>query len=202
MTKKSKSRWLLVATVAAMSVAGFAAVQVMAQDDIADKVDDMLHAMSRPGPEHYRIDALRGEWSTTIKLWANGSDKNPKQYKGSSTRDWWLNGRYLKEENENPAGNTTYRGIGFLGYDRASGLYQNVWMNNQTTDMYMESGRYNPDTKTIHTSGRFVDPTSGIVVLNRTEILIAGPDSHTLTGYSMHNNGREFKAIEVTYTRK
>jgi hypothetical protein len=33
MTKKSKRRWLLVAMVAAMSVAGFAAVQVTAQDE-------------------------------------------------------------------------------------------------------------------------------------------------------------------------
>ena len=34
MNMKSKSRWLFVATVAAVAVVGFAGVQVMAQDDI------------------------------------------------------------------------------------------------------------------------------------------------------------------------
>ena len=220
MTEKTKSRgrWVLAAGIAAIGVVGFITMEEPAQSegapaavtvqgeinesDLGGKVDAMLHAMSRPGPEHYRLEPLAGEWNTTIKLWANSSDQSPTEYTGTSTRTWKLLGRFLEERNENPSSSGTYRGIGFLGFDRATGLYENIWMNNQNSDMYMERGRYDPDSQTIHTSGRFSDPSNGIVVLNRTEITLGNADRHTLTGYSTHNDGREFKAIEVVYTRK
>ena len=190
MIKKSVGRWVWVAAIVAVTFAGAAAIQVMGQEG--------------PGPEHKRLDALAGEWDTLIKLWLNGPDREATQYVGTSTRTWTLDRRFLEEKATNPTGfdEGDYETLGYLGFDPSVGVYENLWMNNQSTGMYTEQGRYNPADNTIHTSGSYIDPSTGYMVFNRTEISITGPDSHTLRGYTTLADGREFKQIDITYTRK
>ena len=187
MIMKTKTRWVLVAAMVACVFAGMAALQAMAQD---------------PGPEHKRLDALAGEWETVIKLWLNGPDEEAYQVVGRSNYTWKLDGRFLEVWSENPNDEGNYFALGFIGYDVSTGVYETLWMNNQSTGMALEEGRYDPADNTIHTSGSYIDPSTGFKVLTRTEIAIAGPDSHMVSAYVTLGNGRESKQVEVICTRK
>lgn len=164
--------------------------------------DAWLEEIDQPGPEHRRLDALVGEWHTTIKLWDDGPDEKPLEFQGSVRRQWMLNGRFLAEQrSENPT-ESAYRSLSFIGYNRMTALYEYVRMNTESTCMYFESGRFDPTTNVIRTSGSHTDPATGFVTQNRTEIEISGPDSHTVVSYATEEDGREYKLIEIIHIRK
>jgi hypothetical protein len=185
---KAKNRWVLVAAIVASAFAGMAALQATGEEGLS--------------PEHKRLDALVGEWDTVVKLWLNGPDRGAIQANGWSTGVWKLDGRFVEMTTENPSNGASYFGLGYIGYDVATGVYETLWMNNQSTGMAMEEGRYNPGDNTIHTSGSYADPSTGMKVFTRTELTITGPDSHMVSAYTTLGNGREFKQVEITFTRK
>ena len=171
---------------------------------LAQEADDdgWLEEVTLPGPEHDFLDSLAGEFSTTIKIWWNGPDQKPEEMKGKSTKTWRLQGRFLEEMGENPTSNgDTFQTVGYWGYNRATGQYENYWINNQSTGMYMEVGRYDPNANVIRTRGEYADVGTGYVAQNRTDIAVAGPDQHTLTGYTTFSDGVESKFIEIVYDR-
>ena len=185
---KAKNRWVLVAAIVASAFAGMAALQATGEEGVS--------------PDHKRLDALVGEWDTVVKLWLNGPDRGAIQAIGSSTNTWTLDGRFVEQQSDNPSNGSSYFGLGYIGYDVATGVYESLWMNNFSTGMAMEQGRYNPGDNTIHMSGSFIDPSTGMKVFTRTEIAVAGPDSHMVSAYTTLGNGREFKQVEITFTRK
>lgn len=184
MQETKKRRLLVVATIAAL-LAGVAAV---GQEQSVD---------------HRRLESLVGEWDTIVKLWLNGPEREAFQYAGTSTRTWALDGRFVEESATNPTGKDgDYELLSYVGYDDATGVYEQLWLNNASTGMYTESGRYDPAKNTISTAGSYVDPSSGYLVYNRTEIQILGPDTHMVSGYTTPGTGREYKQVEIVYYRK
>ena len=185
---KAKNRWVLVAAIVASAFAGMAALQATGEEGLS--------------PEHKRLDAFVGEWDTVVKLWLNGPDQGAIQSIGESTGTWTLGGRFVELAAENDDDDGSFFALGFIGYDVATGVYETLWMNSQSTGMAMEQGRYNPGDNSIHTFGSYADPSTGMKVFTRTQLTITGPDSHMVSAYATLGNGREFKQVEITFNRK
>ena len=121
--------------------------------------------------------------------------------KGKTSRKWVLGDRFLAEKSENPSDSGDFQGVGYLGYNGLTGLYESIFMSTESTGMYTETGRYDPVDNVIRTSGSYQDPHTGFVTLTRTEISLGGPAGHKMTGYVTKEDGREYKELEITYTR-
>lgn len=168
-----------------------------------DESDAWLDEIDQPGTEHRRLDALVGDWQTTIKLWDDGPDEEPLEFEGTARRRWMLKGLFLSEQRfENPTGAGVYRSLSFIGYNRMTALYEFVRMNTESTALSMETGRYDPVTDTIRLSGNHSDPATGFIIQTRTEIKVLDPDRHTVVIFVTEEDGLEFKEMEVLHTRK
>jgi len=158
-------------------------------------------SLSVPGLDQERLNPLIGEWTTEIKSWKT-PESEPVTLKGTVTRRWTLNGRFVEEnaENETSRGKR-FRSIAYLGYNRGTELYERFWMTNTWTGMFTERGRYDPDSNVIRLQGS-ESGASGIVTLTTSELKIDSPDRHVLTTYTTGADGVRWKQLEIVYSKK
>ncbi len=155
-----------------------------------------------PGAEHKRLNALIGEWTTDIKTWKT-HDGEPIALKGTATRRWVLDGRFVEERAENETSRAgRFRSTTYLGYNRRTKLYQRFWITNTSTGMFTERGRYDPDANHIQTEGSEVNPISGAVILTTSVLKIDSPSRHVFTAYATGANGVRWKQLEIVYSKK
>ena len=138
---------------------------------------------------------------------------------GSVQRQWIYGGRFLEEHIEESADSDiflneararrpetkagmVYHGRGLLGYDRLTGLFEHIYVHDDSTRMYYKAGRYSPERNVIELSGTWTNPNNGVLIHARVEIRIDGPDRHTLVRYINDDHGAEFKDLEVVHVRK
>ncbi len=196
----------LLGVVLAGTIGAWVAAPVAADSHTADEeefdVHEFLDSLAFPGPDHSRLDAIEGEWTTAITVWED-VDAEPEKLTGTSVRKWVLDGRFMEEmatnDNEDE---DAFEGRGYIGYNRLTDLYEYAWMTNATTGMFIERGRYDPGDNVLRTRGYDTDPLGGTIILSNTELKIESPDKHVVTSYSTGADGRAWKQLEVVYTRK
>ena len=199
---KRRTMTLITVAVAAVALlAGSLAFRSGVEAHEDQIVGDWVTRISQKGPGQARIESLAGTWKTEVKLWPAGPNMEPQVMKGKATREWVLGGRFLAEKAENPGAAGDFQGVGYLGYNGLTGLYETVFMSTDSTAMYFESGRYDPVSNLIRMTGQYQDPHTGFMTQSRTEISLGGPEGHTITGYVTREDGREYKEIEIVYTR-
>ena len=158
---------------------------------------------NQPGSQHRRLDLIIGTWDSNVKIWAGDPDAAPLEFTGVTTREWVLGGRFLVERHvEYENNDIIYESVSYLGYNRQDGLFEYLRMSSESTELFVERGRYSSATNSITTSGRSNDPATGFSTRIRTEIKVLGPDNHSRVVYQTKEDGREKKRIEITYTRK
>ena len=63
--------------------------------------------------------------------------------KGTVTREWILDGHFMREDVKASSDFGPFEGLGILGYNNVDGQYEFVWFENQSTAVMMETGAYN-----------------------------------------------------------
>ncbi len=180
----------------------------------ADLGDEIGH----PGPSHIRLNSLIGRWQMDIKIWNGPRDTEPSKVKGTMERRWALKGRFIKEHTREIADKTVrlaeyrgrrpvlkagqmYEGMGFLGFDRLAGIYEHIWVHDDSTRMYYSRGRYDASTRSIILNGSWTDPYDGTYVLSRIKLKVNGPDQHTIVRYISDEDTGKFKDMEIVFKR-
>ena len=161
----------------------------------------IAESLGSPGPDHERLNQLIGEWTTFIKHWKTAEDE-PTTLRGTARCQWVLGGRFVEEHAENETSNGgRFQSVTYLGYDRQTKLYDRFWLTNTWTGMFIERGRYDPDTNVIQTQGSEIDP-SGAVILTTSELKIDSPNRHVFTSYTIGTDGVRWKQLEILYSKK
>ncbi len=172
----------------------------------AESVPDqqaMMEAYAKanaPNEHHALLKNLIGEWTVVTRAWMDPSAE-PMEMTGKVSKTWTLDGRFIREEltGENPLG--VYSGIGYLGYDNATNVYQGVWLSSMTTGMIHYSGAADEDGKTLTCTGRESDAMTGQTLDFKMTVTLDNPDSHMLTFWYVIPGAGEIKAFEMTHTR-
>jgi hypothetical protein len=158
-----------------------------------------------PGEFHKHLEPLVGKWTYEVH-WQMSPDAPPTTSKGTGEYKWILDGRYLQQETagaqpEGPDG-TVMKGLGLTGYDNLKKQYFGVWIDNMGTALMAGYGTCDPDGKVITMTGEGSDPMSGKTDQKwRSVLRIESKDKHVFEMYSPDAGGKEFKCMEITYTR-
>ena len=166
--------------------------------------DWMKHA--QPGKFHAHLEPLVGRWTQSVKMWmAPGAP--PVVSTGTTESKWILGGRFLlqevKEDVKGDMDHPPFEGAGLIGYDNFKKKYTSVWVDNMGTAIMTSLGTCDDSGKVFTMIGRHDDVFTGRldqkfkaitrIVDNDTlidEMYVTGPD------------GKEFKMLEITYTRR
>ena len=163
---------------------------------------DAMQRLGSPSEGHTALEPLAGTWTYTAHWWMS-PEAPPESMTGTATNSLIFGGRFLKQEIRGQAeGQPPFEGIGFTGYDNIRNEYQTVWFDNMATGMMMGTGQFDAATKTLTDQGDFSCPLTGEAHrVFRTAWTVVDQDHTTYENYMRTPEGREFKAMEIHYTR-
>jgi hypothetical protein len=145
-----------------------------------------------PGAPHQALAAQAGSYDLKIKSWHEP---------GGATRKMALDGRVLVEDVSSSMMGTPFTGHGMHGYDNVTGKYWATWNDSMSTGVMLSEGTC--DAQGVCTfTGSWNDPvTKGKI----TARMVSRWTSPTTEVFEMHvpgKDGKEFKMMEITYTKK
>jgi hypothetical protein len=167
-------------------------------------LDQQIEAMVRyamPGKEHQLLNRMVGKWDT-LTQYRMKPGAEPVEANGSGTRKWILEGRFLMEELDGGNLALPFRGMGLFGYDAFEKKYTSAWVDTTSTALLTNLGTYDPASDAVTFTGDYKDPWTGARKKSRGRIRFLGPDKHVLELHITESEGREFKMLEITYTRQ
>ncbi len=170
---------------------------------LAQPNDDEMKAMMAymtPGQVHQMMAKSAGTWSGAITMWMKPGAP-PMNVTGESKNEMILGGRYLQSKNTGNMMGMPFEGIGVTGYDNAKKMFVSSWIDNMGTGMMYLEGVWDDATKSIKLSGKMVDPITGKDVPVKENIKFVDDNTQIMEMY-MDDNGKEFKSMEIKYTKK
>jgi hypothetical protein len=154
-----------------------------------------------PGDGQKKLEPLVGTFDAKVRTWMDPS-KPPDDTVGTSVNNWVLGDRYVQMKYEGVFLGETFNGIGYVGYDNVSKKYQGSWMDTASTGMMLSNGTMDGAGKVITMKATTSDPATGKATTSDEKITIADADHHTLELWGKTPDGKNFKMMEIQYTRK
>jgi hypothetical protein len=161
-------------------------------------MESMMKAAT-PGAEHKMLAESAGTWDATVKMW-NAPGMEPTTSTGVATNTMVLGGRYLKEDFNGNFMGMPFTGMGFTAYDNVTKQYYGTWMDTFSTGMMTSTGTCAGANCTFTSS--MPDPMSGKMVQGTTKVNFLSKDKHVMEMWGAGPDGKQFKMMEITYTRK
>lgn len=154
-----------------------------------------------PGAPHKLLDAFVGEWNVASKWWMDPQSP-PMESKGTSSKKWILDGRFLQEDFNGEMMGQPFKGTGLTGYDNMKRQYNSSWVDSSTTSMLVSLGAASADGKTFTFDSKMDDCMTGEKDKPvRFVLKVMSKDQHVFEMFDL-GGGSEKKVGEMTYTRK
>lgn len=167
-------------------------------------------SLMMPNENHKLLAGMAGDWTFENKFWMDPSAP-PQISKGTSTNKAIYDGRYIISEIDSmmempgPDGKPMkmpFKGMGINGYDNARGKFVSSWIDNMGTGIMLTEGTYDAGAKTFTYTGETNDCENPKTMVKVREVVkIIDADHHSFEFY-MTREGKETKAMEITYARK
>ena len=167
----------------------------------AEAQADTFARYAMPGLEHKLLERMAGNWDTLTRYWP-APNAEPVEAKGTSHRKWILDGRFLMEELDGGNLVLPFKGLGLYGYDAFERKHTSAWVDTMNTSILTNLGAYDRTNDVVNFSGQYKDPWTGTQKKERGATRFYSKDKHALEIYVTEPDGKEFKMLEVTYTRQ
>ncbi len=154
-----------------------------------------------PGAPHEQLAQLAGSWRIKSTSWQMPGAP-PVETAGAAVKKMVLGGRYLQETLNSSMMDMPFEGLGLLGYDNLRQEYSGVWLDNMSTQLMPYSGQYDPVHKTYTMKAEYLDAASGQLVTARMVTTVVSENEHRFEMFMPGPDGKEFKGMEMVYTRK
>ncbi|WP_027149734.1 DUF1579 domain-containing protein [Methylobacter tundripaludum] len=156
--------------------------------------------LAAPGEQHKQLASLAGSWTTKTKEWME-PNKPPVESTGSAEMKMLLDGRFLQQELTGQMMGQPFSGIEITAYDNVLKRYVTSWMSTMGTGIFTMEGTASTDGKTITLKGQHAEPGGGYMK-HRAIWKIVDNNTQTFDMYGAHPGEKEWKMMEMTYTRK
>ncbi len=165
------------------------------QEDMQKWMDYMT-----PSDVHKMMAKWDGEWTEDIQMWMDPS--GPAQtMKASCVNKMVMGGRYQESLNTGNFNGMPFEGRSVTGWDNARKIFVSTWMDNMGTGIMYLEGPWDAAAKSITLKGKMTDPMTGQVTDIRQVMKVVGDNTQIMEQYGM-KDGKEFKSMEIKFTRK
>jgi len=162
--------------------------------------EQSCEAHGAPGEEHQRFELFVGEWKTRGTFWMS-PDQDPITTGGHQVTTWALGKRFLEMRYKSEFMGAPFEGIGYWGFNTASGLFESFWLDTSGTMMWFDcDGTVSDDGKVFRSSGTVIDPQTRKPMRKTTVTTVKNENEYTYT-MSFGEVGEEVKCMEIVYTR-
>ena len=191
--------WVACATTDHDTAAGSGGKSAMTDDPQAMWAE--YEKLGTPGEHHKKLEPMVGRFKTTTRMWMDPSQP-PEESTGSSDNKWILGNRFVRSEYKGQMMGKLFDGIGLMGYDNAKKCYVSTWCDSMSTSiMPVSEGRMDSSGKVMTTTVTMDDPVTGKPSTMRQVTTIKNSDEHRFEMWATGPDGKEFKTLEIVYTR-
>lgn len=180
----------------------FAAPQDASQVSAEEKA--MMEAWAKaatPGKQHQWLASKAGQWEFTGKFWMDPK-KPPTETKGTAERSMMLGSRVMSERVVSPGFmGQPFEGYGLMGYDNVAKEFWGTWSDSMGTGLMVSKGSCD-DKGACAFKGQYVDPITGKMKTMRSAARDEGTGKEVHEAWDQGPDGKEFKSMELVYTRK
>ncbi len=199
--KCCKLTWLGVALLVAVGLL-LAVGPVIGKQDDSVASDPMMEAWMKagePGPHHQYLAKLEGTWKAEVSFWMYpGGEAHTHVGTMKNTMMW---DRYLVSDYEGEMDGIPFQGRATWGYNNISKRFESNWIDSMSTMIANGVGTCNEDGTVFNTKMTMYDPMTGDKKTTRDVFTIHGPDKHTMETFDKGPDGKEFKSMQIVYTR-
>jgi hypothetical protein len=157
-------------------------------------------AYMTPGDIHKMLAKDDGEWNEEVTFWmAPGAE--PTKSTATVVNKMIMGGRYQESRHTGNMMGMPFEGYGLLGYDNARKVFLSSWIDNMGTGIMFMEGTWDEKTKSIQFKGKTTDPVTGKELPVRETFTVIDANKQKLEMFMMQN-GKEFKSMEIVFTRK
>lgn len=154
-----------------------------------------------PGKMHAEMLKGVGVWQGKQTMWfAPGTE--PMHSECTSTISSFMDGRFVKCEIAGNMMGQAYNGFGISGFDNVSQKFQSTWVDNHGTGIMMGTGDLSADGKTMTINYTYNCPITKKPAVMREVQKHTGADTMVMEMYGPDKTGKEFKMMEIAFTRK
>lgn len=153
-----------------------------------------------PGPQHAMLAKSAGTYDMQVRSWEQPGSE-PSVSSGTATRRMLLDGRVMQEEAKSSMWGQPFTGIGLHGYDNVTGEYWSTWNDSMSTGVMLSRGSCGDDGACTF-AGSWHDPLTKKEVTARMTTRWTSPDVEVFEMYGPGPDGKEFRMMEITYTRR
>ena len=154
-----------------------------------------------PGAPHKALASTEGSYDLKIKHWhqpgAPAMDET-----GTATRAMALDGRVLVEQFKSSMMGMPYTGHGMTGFDNVTGKYWSTWSDSMSTGLMVSEGTCDDQGKVCTFIGTWNDAIKKAPVKARMTIRRTSPTTEIFELYGPGKDDKEFRMMEITYTKK
>lgn len=168
-------------------------------EDMQAEMEKYL-AASKPGKNHEYLAKSVGTWDGKLKMW-HVPGMPPEESTCTSVITPVFDGRYFKCETTGNFGGMEFKGLGINGYNNANDKFENMWIDNMGTGIMNGTGALSDDGKTLTWTMNGFDPVTKKPYVMREVDRVTGDNSMVLEMYGPGPDGKEFKMMEISYTR-
>jgi hypothetical protein len=161
-----------------------------------------------PGPMQEFLTKGCGTWEGKVKWWET-PDATASESNCTTTTTSMMDGRFIKSETKGMMKmgemSMPFEGFGIYGYNNTSKQFESTWCDSWGTMQMNLTGKLSDDKKTLTwQSNPFMCPMTHKETWMREVQTFSSADSMKLEMYGPDMSGKvkEFKMMEITYTRK
>jgi hypothetical protein len=162
---------------------------------------DAWMKVATPGEGHKALEPMIGSWNVQSTMWEKPGEP-PQKGGGAAEASWVLGGRFVKEEFQGEFGGMKFQGLGYTGYDNYKKKYVGSWMDTMGTMMMTTIGTVDPSGKVFTSTSTIDDIMAGKPMTVRMVTRIVDNNKHVMEMFGPDPSGKEFKMMELVYTRK
>jgi len=157
--------------------------------------------IATPGEPHKMLERLAGSYTVKVSQWEKPGAP-PATATGTAESRMVLGGRFVHDSYKGEFMGMPFEGIGYTGYDNYKKTYVSVWMDNFGTMMLTMTGTCDAAGTTCEFKGDMDDIMMKKTVTTRSVTKVVDARTHTFEMFYPGPDGKEFRAMEMVYTRR
>ncbi|MHC4415178.1 MAG: DUF1579 domain-containing protein [Planctomycetota bacterium] len=204
MTRRTYLSGIALLGAVVLASAGLVAQEKSALQEMSPQEQAMMEAWMKymtPGEAHGHLAQRAGEWDLQVKIWHDPS-LPAEESTATSKIKVIMGGRYLLEKVEGEFQGEAFHGLGIGGFDNLKQKYVGCWIDNLGTGIMYYEGVPSGDHKTIDYVSDHPDLLTGTYKKTRSVEKMINEDTYHMAGFNTTPDGKEYKHMELTYTRK
>jgi hypothetical protein len=151
--------------------------------------------------QHKMLAKAAGTWTGDVTMWmADGAP--PMKSTSSTVTKSIYGGLYQQTNHSGDMMGMPFEGMSLMGYDNLKKEFFSTWIDNMGSGIYVSTGAWDAATKTINLTGT-MRCMNGQDAQMREVFIMTDDDHQTMEMYGPDpKTGKEYKSMEIKYTRK